>query len=64
MIKKFRIKIKLEEVIEDELSSLFPLFSNSQMCVGIDQIKTTMEILEKRLNEFIDTTLKLNDKKE
>ena len=54
--KLFRLKLKLEEIIEDE-SALFPIFSNSQICSGINQIKSKLDIFTKQLYEFVDSTL-------
>jgi len=60
--KLFRLTIELEEVIDDE-SSLFPLFINGQICAGVDEIRATLESFNARLIEFLEKTLKPNQKK-
>ena len=60
--KLFRLSIELEEVIESE-SNIFPLFICGQVCMGINEIKTTLESFNARLTEFLDTTLIPNQKK-
>lgn len=60
--KLFRLTIELEEVIDDE-SSLFPLFINGQVCSGTDQIKSTLELFNARLTNFLDNILIPNQKK-
>ncbi|GAI60074.1 unnamed protein product, partial [marine sediment metagenome] len=54
--KLFRLSIELEEVIESE-SEIFPLFVCGQVCLGIDEIKVTLDLFNARLTEFLDNTL-------
>ena len=61
-VKLFRLTIELEEISADE-SGLFPLFINGQVCAGIDEIRATLESFNNRLTEFIEKTLKPNQKK-
>lgn len=60
--KLFRLTIELEEVIDNE-SGLFPLFINGQVCSGIDQIKSALELFNTRLTEFLEKILIPNQKK-
>jgi len=60
--KLFRLTIESEEVIAEE-SSLFPLFINGQVCMGVNEIKSTLESFSARLTEFLDNTLIPNQKK-
>jgi len=60
--KLFRLVIKLDEVVEEELG-LFTVFSNKQICSGIDKIKATLDVFNNQLNEFIEKVLIPNQKK-
>ena len=60
--KLFRLSIELEEVVESE-SEIFPLFVCGQVCLGINDIKVTLDLFKARLIEFIDNTLIPNQKK-
>ena len=59
--KLFRLSIELEEVVESE-SDIFPLFISGQVCLGINEIKATLELFNARLIEFLDNTLIPNQK--
>ena len=52
--KLFRLKITLDEVIAEEEILLLPLFSNKQMCSGIDGIKNLINTLKNQLEKFIN----------
>ena len=60
--KLFRLSIELEEVVESE-SEIFPLFVCGQVCLGINDIKVTLDLFKTRLIEFLDNTLIPNQKK-
>lgn len=60
--KLFRLSIELEEVIESE-SEIFPLFVCGQVCLGVDEIKVTLDLFNARLIEFLEKTLIPNQKK-
>lgn len=55
--KIFRLKLKLEEVIIEDDTGLFPLFSNSQTSSGVDQIKPILNGFNEQLLKFIDVSL-------
>jgi len=59
--KKFDIKLELREFIEDDDAlSAIPIFKNSEMCRGIDDILNTFDIYRKRLELFIESKLNNN----
>ncbi len=62
--KLFNLKLKVQEVVEEEefTMTLFPLFENSQICSGVDQVKSVLSTLKERLDELIENTLNPNDK--
>ena len=60
--KLFRLTIELEEVVE-EGENLFPLFTNGQICSGINQIQSTLDNFSNQLKQFIDHVLIPNQKK-
>lgn len=62
-VKLFRLMIELEEVIEEGGGDTFSLFINGQVCSGINQIKDTLDRFNARLSEFVENTLKPNQKK-
>ncbi len=61
--KMFKLKLKLEEIIHGEDMIVFPIFSNSQTILGIDQIKATLDVLNEQLLNFINSVLVENNKK-
>lgn len=60
--KLFRLSIELEEVIESE-SEVFPLFICGQVCLGIEEIRATLDLFHARVIEFLDNTLIPNRKR-
>lgn len=61
--KMFKMKLKLEEIIHEDDMIVFPIFSNSQTIIGIDEIKPTLDVLNDQLQNFINSVLIKNNKK-
>ncbi len=62
--KKFDIKLEIREYIEDEDAlSAVPIFENSEICLGIDDILNTFDTYRERLELFIKSKLNNNGEK-
>lgn len=55
--KLFVLKLELEEMIPQEEILLLPLFSNTQICSGVDGIKSTLDTFIEQLHKFLDTVI-------
>lgn len=62
--KIFRLKLKLEGIIQNGETTRIPIYASSQMIIGIDQIKPISDILSQNLNRFLKTTLIKNNKEQ
>ena len=59
--KLFRLKIRLEQYIIDDLVFPLPTFSNSLMISGIDGIKPIAELIYKQLITCVNGLIEKNN---
>lgn len=62
--RKFELEIEISEFIENEdILSSIPIFNNSEICLGIDDLLETLEGFTQRTQNFIKIKLKNGIKK-